>query len=175
MTGENGGDPVWSPDGSEIAFVFLEDRNYRVRVINTETSTHRTLRHPEPQVRMVDPAWSPDEDRIAYASFPLFVDQEDEGTTYVVNRDGGDLRQVIAKAGPRAARPTWSPYGDEILYEQRVNGNKQIIKFHLSSRRTTQLAHKGYNFRSDWYDPAVLPVQPQVNLITTVWGKRKQK
>ena len=70
-----------------------------------------------------------------------------------MNRDGTELQQVVAKVGPRAARPTWSPHGDEILYQQRVDGDKQIFKFHLSSRETTQLTHQNYNFNADWFDP----------------------
>ena len=153
IAGKDGGKPVWSPDGSEIAFVFVEDRNYQVRIINVKTRIHRTLKHPEPQVRMIDPAWSPEGNRIAYASFPFLFSQIDHGTIYVMNRDGTELQQVVAKVGPRAARPTWSPHGDEILYQQRVDGDKQIFKFHLSSRETTQLTHQNYNFNADWFDP----------------------
>ena len=173
MTGKTGGEPAWSPDGSEIAYVFREDRNYQIRIINIETGAHRTLRHTEPFVRVTDPAWSPKGDKIAYASFPFLDDEGDQGTIYVMNRDGSGVQQVVSKAGRRAGAPTWSPHGDEILYEQKVDGDKQIFKLHLSSRVTTQLTDKGYNFDADWFDPSALSVHPQSELSITVWGQLK--
>ena len=175
MTGKTGGKPAWSPDGSEIAYVFAGDRNYQIRIINIETGASRTLRHSEPRVRVTDPDWSPKGDRIAYASFPFLDAEADQGTIYVVNRDGTGVQQVVPKAGPRAAVPAWSPHGDEILYEQKVDGDKQIFKLHLNSRVTTQLTHKGYNFNADWFDASALSVHPQPQLFVTVWGKLKQK
>ena len=175
-TGKNGGHPAWSPDGSEIAFVFVEAAGkHHIRIINIETGARRTLRHPEPLVRMIAPDWSPQGDRIAYASFPLLNDEWDEGTIYVMNRDGSDLQQVVAKAGSRASAPTWSPHGDEILYEQKVDGDKQIFSVHLSSGLTTQLTHEDYNFGADWFDPSALSVQPQPYLFVTRWGQLKQQ
>ena len=173
--GKDQGDPAWSPDGSEIAFVFEEDKDYRIRIINIKSGVHRTLRHPEPFVRLRVPDWSPEGDRIAYAALPFFDDEWDHGTIYVVNRDGSDLQQMVAKAGPRKGSPTWSPHGDEILYEQRVDGDKQIFKLHLSSRVITQLTDENYNFNTDWFDPSALSVHPQPQLFITVWGKLKEK
>ena len=83
MTGKNGGYPTdWSPDGSEIAFVFVEDIfQTQIRVINPKTGERRSLRNPQPQGVMDDPAWSPKGDRIAYASIPLKA--LDQGTIYL--------------------------------------------------------------------------------------------
>ena len=32
-----------------------------------------------------------------------------------------------------------------------------------------------YRFGADWFDPQVLPVQPQASLLTTMWATIKQK
>ena len=42
--------------------------------------------------------------------------------------------------------------------------------------RKTQLTHKGNNSRADWFDPAALCLfNLSVELLTTTWGKLKQK
>ena len=178
ITGKTGGYPDWSPDGSEIAFVVFAENTvkYHIRIINIETGMHRTLKHIPPQISMLDPAWAPEGGRIAYGSLHLLIRQAaDQGTIYIMNRDGSDLQEIVRKAGPRASNPTWSPHGDVILYEQKVDGDRQIFKLHLNSRVTMQLTHKGSNSHADWFDPEALSVQPQENLLSTSWGKLKQK
>ena len=101
--------------------------------------------------------------------------RQDEETIYVINRDGSQLRQLVSEKGPDALRPTWSPHGDEIIYQQEVEGFTQLFKIDVGSRAKTQLTHKGNNSRADWFDPAALSVQPSVELLTTTWGKLKQK
>ena len=38
-----------------------------------------------------------------------------------------------------------------------------------------QLTKEGRNYLGDWFDPTTLPVHPQANRLTTLWGKLKQK
>ncbi len=177
-TGKTGGYPDWSPNGSEIAYVVFVEKTvkYHVRIINIETGVHRTLRHILPQISMLDPTWSPEGSRIAYGSLHLLIGQAaDQGTIYIMDRDGSDLQEMVPKADPRVSNPIWSPHGDAILYEQKVDGDRQIFRLHFRSRVTTQLTHKGSNYDADWFDPGALPVQPPENLLSTSWSKLKQK
>ena len=176
LTGEKGGYTTdWSPDGSEIAFVFVEDIfQTKIQMINPKTRARRTLRNPHAQGVMDDPAWSPWGDRIAYAL--ILPAALEKGTIYIRDRKNGASKQVVPEDGSRAFAPAWSPHGNEILYEKVVNKNKQIFKVHISSGIRTRLTHtNASNGDANWFDPAALPVQPRTALLTTLWGKLKQK
>lgn len=155
-----GGWPAWSPDGSEVAFVFpVGPGDYRLKVVNLETREERVLMPNREQGTFLDPDWSPDGTRIVFHWYK-------EGT-YVIDRHGRGLKRLI----PNASRPTWSPLADELVYGRK----QQLFKYNLSSRRSKQLTHGAINFGADWFDPQLLPVQPQAVLLTTTWAALKQR
>ena len=179
------GYPDWSPDGKEIAFIHYEPKKgYELRLLNVQTLKQTILLGElEKYPYKNHPAWSPNGEQIAFVLHKFRAIQnpadaiawQDEATIYLINRDVSQLRQLVSEKGPEALRPTWSPQGDEIIYQQKVGGSTQLFKIDVGSRVKTQLTHKGSNSSADWFDPASLPVQPQPHLLTTLWGKLKQK
>jgi len=171
--------PAWSPDGTEIIFRSgALNKPRRFSLLKVRTNRQTFFRFPKEPKWIRDPAWSPSSDKLAFTwlnraevrreDFPL-------QTIYIVNRDGTGLQQVIEE-GRAADSPVWSPDGTELLHTQSVNGTLHIFKVGLDGGKPVQLTHEGWNYRGSWFDPEfALPVSPQPQLLTTIWGELKQE
>ena len=177
----NGWQPAWSPDGSEIVFVSLEDLG--IHTINLQTGVEDIVL-PMEQAVPFDPVWSPDGTQIAFTGINLvqlvlgnFLKAGGKlpnavETIYTVNRDGSQLEQIVFN-DTKATDPAWSPLGNQLVYEQSVGKEIHLFRITLGGDNPDQLTDKGYNRDPDWFDPLALPVVPQPKLFTTIWGKTK--
>ena len=160
-------EPVWSPDGTEIAFVVVDELFWgsrQIRFINLKTREQETLL-PNDIPRMYQPVWSPANNKIAFVWL-----RPAQRAIFMVNRDGSGLQQIVDGL---VSTPTWSPSGDELVYTQPVDGESHIFKINLVTHDVTQLTHNGANYDSNWFDPSALSVSPQPQLLTTTWGEIK--
>ena len=174
--------PTLSPDGSEIAFLTgVLNRPRRITVLNLKTGKQRFLPFPKIPMWVRHPAWSPEGDRLAFAWYNRVEFRREDAhveTIYVLNRVSMETQQIVGEAGGAASNPVWSPRGDELLYEQIDTNNRtiQIFKIALSGGPPVRLTNPNFPyFVGDWFDPAfALPVAPQPQLATTIWGRLKQ-
>jgi Tol biopolymer transport system component len=173
--------PIWSPDSTEMVFLTgVLNRPRRVTVFNLKTKNQKFLPFPDVPMWVRHYSWSPEGDRLAFAWYNrVEVRHEDFKleTIYIVNRDGTGLQQIIEE-GKRAVEPVWSPRGDTLIYSQLDRGDmQQIFKVTLDGGEPVQLTNPNFrNFPGDWFDPAfALPVAPQPQLATTIWGQIKQQ
>lgn len=167
--------PTWSPDGTEIAYGWGQSMD--IYLINVYTGTVDVLLREQKYI-MKHPAWSPTGDYLAFAGFkwprnqvgPLRVD--DKMSLYITSRDSVQVRHLMEER--IVNHPTWSPHGDEILYERKEGGQTQLYKVAVTGRgEPIRLTTKGDNTEADWFDEAALPVAPEMSRLTTVWGEMK--
>lgn len=110
-SGESG-PPVWSPDGSLIAFDTLEG----IYVVEPDGSNLRLVSRYQGDLACYDlqPAWSPDGTRLA---FSVICDGPSEGL-WTVNPDGSQRTQLAPPTEDLVSltQPVWSPDGSRIAF-----------------------------------------------------------
>jgi Tol biopolymer transport system component len=127
--------PVWSPDGKQIAFTA---GNVGIQIVNYDGSGLHTVAY-----NGFSPVWSPDSKQLAFLRVESAKDgkgPDGAGTVrllYLINADGksGDEKQIAYDA----LAPVWSSDGQEIIYfslrnlvvftaEPRLGGLVQQLK-----------------------------------------------
>ncbi|NCC35076.1 MAG: hypothetical protein EOM24_24155, partial [Chloroflexia bacterium] len=107
--------PVWSADGTLIAFASNRDGNYDLFITSADGKTRVNLTdHPG---RDMAPVWSPDGTRIAFESF-----RDGNWDIFVVNLDGSGLVNLTANPA-RDGNPAWSPDGERLAFVSDRGGD----------------------------------------------------
>jgi Tol biopolymer transport system component len=109
--GVNGWLPVFSPDGTEVAFAVFGNGN--------STSLWRIDASGGPPVSLASeafenycPTWSPDGNWIAYQSSAINVGSE----IWIMDRNGSNKRQITSTPGGWSRGPVWSPDGKWLAF-----------------------------------------------------------
>ena len=147
---ENDVYPVWSPDGSKIAFQSFRDGNPEIYVMNPDgTGQTRLTTHPESDI---SPSWSPDGSWITFHS----------------DRDGNMEIYKIMVSGLSQTRLTndlewdwgasWSLDGSKIVFQSFRDGNSEIYIMNATGASQQRLTdNPGWDVHPVWGSPAWMP------------------
>ncbi len=135
--------PVWSPDGTKIAFQAYRDGQAEVYVMNADGSGQTRL-----TVNTAydgEPAWSPDGNKIAFVST-----RAGASNIWVMNSDGSDVRQLSTQ--PYSENPAWSPDGSQIAFDADGNedGWQEIWLMHAYGMDQRQVYKPPENQTDAW-------------------------
>jgi len=146
------GEPVWSPDGQELAFSQYAPESLwntgEVWIVRVDDRTTRKLADG------FDPAWSPDSQLLAYVTRPRIPPSE-QNSLMVVDRFGQKRRVVFDTdpqtwkagqcidfdpeySGPLLTSPAWSPDGHYLLFS--INAQpRSLYRIRLDSGEMLKL------------------------------------
>jgi tol-pal system beta propeller repeat protein TolB len=106
--------PVWSPDGQYIAFASARSGEQEIFLMNADGSDPKQITDSE---GMKDfPSWSPNGKHIAFV----------QGSIFVVDTSGANLRQLTTNTTFFDTHPTWSANSQYLAYGSRVEANLKV-------------------------------------------------
>ncbi|PYT00818.1 MAG: hypothetical protein DMF63_05795 [Acidobacteria bacterium] len=105
-----GFDPVWSPDGTKIAYGSGGVEVNDIWIMNADGSDKHQVTQ---NYLSYAPAWSPDGSKIAFASYHEGTDH-----VYIMDVDGSNQQKLIQNAVgiTREYAPAWSPDGSKVIF-----------------------------------------------------------
>ena len=152
--------PVWSPDGTKIAFISNRDYQLSLYVMNADGSNVQLV--TDKVLELGEPAWSPDGEKIAFSAGVRMIVGLNKASVdiYVVNVNGSGLTQLTRASGLNLS-PTWSPDSKQIAFSRNRNSDGQskiwVMNADGSNQREISNSFIDKSGRFDGLQPAWSP------------------
>ncbi len=137
--------PSISPDGRSVMYSALNEqsKHYEIYELVLETDEIKVLTYSLGDLNA--PEISPDGKSII---FTRFFDDPEHPTTWMMDRDGSNPRQV---SDVSAWDPTWSPNGAQVLFASYADGLSQLFVINVDGTGLRQVSNlPALRGRSDW-------------------------
>jgi len=130
--------PAWSPDGTRLAYVSLENKKPVVYIQSLASGTRQVLANFRGSNSA--PAWAPDGRRLA-----VTLTKEGGSQIFLVNADGSGLQRILTSPGIDT-EANFTPDGQSLLFTSDRGGTPQIYRLNLRSGAVDRLTFDGaYN------------------------------
>ena len=131
--------PVWSPDGTKIAFSSFKSSSYDIYVMKADGSGQTNLTNTS--VNEFSPEWSNDGSKLAY---------DRDGNIWVMNANGSQQTLLLTNG----SSPSWSPDGTKILFTRNiVGGFNDIFVMNADGTGVTNLTNNPGSYYSPKWSP----------------------
>jgi len=167
----NDNHPVWSPDGTEIAFVSYRDGNSEIYTMDATGSNQTNLTRHEDSDYF--PVWSPNGNKIAFMTnremaAPIVLEStpkivvDSNVEVFVMNADG--TGQTNLTDNPAwDGYPSWSPDGSKIVFQTDRDDTGLIILGIVPG----DLGAEVYSVNADGSNPTRLSWSPEDDVYPT--------
>jgi Tol biopolymer transport system component len=125
--------PVYSPDGSRIAFSSKAAGNWDIYSMSASGADIRQLT-TDPG-NDLSPAWSPDGSKIAFET-----NRDGNVEVYVMTANGSSPQNVSNFSLANDHGPTWTPDGQQLVFYANREGNWDIFAATLDGQTTLNLS-----------------------------------
>ncbi len=130
--------PVWSPDGSKLAYVSFESGRSQIFIQNIFTGERRAVT----SFKGINgaPSWSPDGKRMS-----MTLSKDGNPDIYVLELDTGSLSRITRHWGIDT-ESSWHPDGQHIIFTSDRGGKPQIYQVKVGETKAKRLTYAGnYN------------------------------
>ncbi|MEZ4519232.1 MAG: 6-bladed beta-propeller [Chloroflexota bacterium] len=131
--------PVWSPDGTKIAFHSLRNGSYDIYVMDADGSNETQLTFTNPANEFVA-SWSPDGTKLAFDS-----NRNGDRQIFIMNADGSNQTAITPDDSDDDFNPSWSPDGTRIAFQSTRDGNDEIYIMDADGANPVNLSQSIYS------------------------------
>jgi TolB protein len=130
--------PKWSPDGTRIAYVSLENKKPVVYIQSLATGRRQVLANFRGSNSA--PAWAPDGRKLA-----VTLTKEGGSQIFLINADGTGVQRILTSPSIDT-EANFTPDGQSLLFTSDRGGTPQIYRLNLRSSAVERLTFDGsYN------------------------------
>ena len=136
-------DPVWSLDGTKIAFASERDGGLSIYLMDADGSNvTRVTTIP----LAFSPSWSPDGTKLAFEGIRS-VESGNDADIWLVNEDGSGLTNLTLSDQSWEEYPAWSPDGTRLVFDASDGSDTEIFVMDMDGSNRLQLTDNFDPFR----------------------------